>query len=894
MTQVSNAPGQPNQQELARLLALVAERTTNPVMVTDAMGVTIWINDAVVHKTGYTAQELLGRRPNELLCGPDSDPAVSAAIRDHVRRGEAIRAQILHYTKSREEFYVDLDLQPVKDGQGIATHWLIVEQDVTERYKAEQSIRDSEMRLRTTYEYAPLGLAHAALDGRWLRVNPKFCQIVGYSEQELLKMTWQQMTHPEDLPEDLRRVRLLLARKFDNYSLEKRYLRKNGSVVWVNITVSAVNPESDAGGYMVSVIEDITWRRQAEEAVRDSEHRLRQFAELSDDVVFIFDLAPNRPAYVSPSIERLFGVSIEAFMADPELWIKMTHPEDAAEVMKNRRQALEGDGGDFRATYRIIRPDNDIRWISDSAKIIRDEHGVAIRLTGLAKDVTEQKQAELALRDSEAKLKEAQRIARLGRWELNLVTRQLTWSEETFNIFEQLPGDRGDMFDAFSRMTHPQDLDFTRESFYQAVAQRKPYELVHRLIMPDGRIKYVHERAQCVYDAQGRPLRAVGTVQDITDVKFIEQELREAQRKLSTLIGNLPGMVYRCRNEPEWPMLFASQGTLALTGYPPEDFTEGRVAYSSIIHPDDRQRVWEEAQRAVESRQNYQYTYRIRTASGQERWIWGQGVGVYDSQNQLTHLEGVALDVTDRRQAEERFRQHDQEMLRVSRLVMAGELASGLAHELNQPLCAIANFAQAAERQLGQSAIPPVKVLDMLRDIASEALRAGSVIRHLRDLIQKQETHQIPVDVPVIIDTAIRLIHGDARKMNIDIQTRVARNLPQVRGDRIQLEQVLLNLLRNAMEAVAAGGAERTVIIQADHRSDRIELSVADRGMGLDAHIAANLFEPFLTTKSSGLGVGLYLCRSIIEAHNGRIWHQPNDPQGAIFHISLPVLGTFC
>jgi two-component system sensor histidine kinase DctS len=180
----------------------------------------------------------------------------------------------------------------------------------------------------------------------------------------------------------------------------------------------------------------------------------------------------------------------------------------------------------------------------------------------------------------------------------------------------------------------------------------------------------------------------------------------------------------------------------------------------------------------------------------------------------------------------------------------------------------------------------------MLRDIAGEALRAGAIIRHLRDLIQKQETHQIPIDVPEIIETAIRLIHGDARRLNVDIQTRIARNLPQIRGDRIQLEQVLLNLLRNGIEAVVACGERRTITVTADHRSNWIELCVADQGKGLDPHVAANLFEPFLTTKSSGLGVGLYLCRSIVEAHNGRIWHQANRPQGAVFHISLPVLGS--
>lgn len=239
--------------------------------------------------------------------------------------------------------------------------------------------------------------------------------------------------------------------------------------------------------------------------------------------------------------------------------------------------------------------------------------------------------------------------------------------------------------------------------------------------------------------------------------------------------------------------------------------------------------------------------------------------------------------------AEEQARRHQADLAHVLRVQTMGEMAAGLAHEINQPLGAIANYAQGCRRRMAAGSLSEAELMAMLDSIASEALRAGETIRHLRALVRKQESQREATDVNRIVHDAVDLTEPDTRAFGVTVRLELADDLPPVLVDRVQIEQVVLNLLRNALEAMhdCRGDALLIVETRAD-RAGSVEVAVRDTGVGLPADGAALVFEPFITDKRAGLGMGLAISRSIVEMHGGRIWAEPNGARGAAFRFTLP------
>jgi PAS domain S-box-containing protein len=284
----------------------------------------------------------------------------------------------------------------VRDAQGRLIEVVGTEQDITERKRAEQALADSERRFRATFEQAAVGMAHVAPDGRWLLVNDRLCEIVGYTRAELLARTFQDITHPDDLGRDLDQVRRLLAGEIGSYTLEKRYLRKDGSVVWINLTVALVRRGDGSPDYFVSVIEDISERKRAEILLRDTEERFHQLADNVNEVFWVSNPEKTAMLYVSSAYESIWGRSRDRLYESPHDWFDAVHPDDRDRLYTafTTKQAV----GEYDEIYRIVRPDGAVRWIHDRAYPVRDAHGGVYRIVGTASDITDRKRIEDELR----------------------------------------------------------------------------------------------------------------------------------------------------------------------------------------------------------------------------------------------------------------------------------------------------------------------------------------------------------------------------------------------------------------------------------------------------------------------------------------------------------------
>jgi PAS domain S-box-containing protein len=313
--------------------------------------------------------------------------------------------------------------------------------------------------------------------------------------------------------------------------------------------------------------------------------------------------------------------------------------------------------------------------------------------------------------------------------------------------------------------------------------------------------------------------------------------------------------------------------------------------YMQRLHPEDCDSVRQTFARALDGGGTYQTEYRVVLPEGKTHWIASHGRVEFNHAGKPVVVRSVSLDITDRKQAEKEAQQQRVELTHLARVAMLGELSGSLAHEMNQPLTSILSNAQAALRFLAHDDADLEEVRSILKDIVDEDKRAGEVIHRLRVLLHKGEVQYRPFDLNEMVRDVLKLMRTDLVDQGVTVHTDLAQALPVANADRVQLQQVLLNLVMNACDAMSTGPADdQTVTIRtAPGEHEGIRVSVADRGVGLQPDLLEKVFEPFFTTKPHGTGLGLSVCRTIVTAHGGKLWAVNNPEKGATFHFTLPV-----
>lgn len=327
-----------------------------------------------------------------------------------------------------------------------------------------------------------------------------------------------------------------------------------------------------------------------------------------------------------------------------------------------------------------------------------------------------------------------------------------------------------------------------------------------------------------------------------------------------------------------------------ITGYSFAE-VEARGGGITLVHPDDLPVVLQRLQRLF-SNQPDTTEYRIITKDGATRWVRDRGLPVWDDEQQrVVCAYGAVQDITEQRQAQEQTQLRQEELAQVLRVATVGELSAGLAHEINQPLAAIVSYAKGCARRLRSGVVSPDDLLRVVEEIAAQAVRADEIVRRLRQLARKSSSRREPVDVNALVKNAVELTRHETRARRIEVDLDLTGDLPHVTGDGIALEQVMLNLLRNAFEAMSRSDAAsaRVVIRTGVDAPKSVVVSVSDLGEGFGSMDPERAFEPFFTMKSNGLGLGLSISRSIVEAHGGRLWAEPQSRGGVTMRFSLPV-----
>lgn len=329
-----------------------------------------------------------------------------------------------------------------------------------------------------------------------------------------------------------------------------------------------------------------------------------------------------------------------------------------------------------------------------------------------------------------------------------------------------------------------------------------------------------------------------------------------------------------------------------LFGLTPDQFDGTYDAFERCVHPDDRAGVREMVEHSLATRDGFHREFRVVWPDASEHWIEVRGKVFNDTQGRPMRVMGVVMDITHRKAAEESAKIREAELAHLSRVTTMGQMASGLAHELNQPLSAIMNYASVCLAQIESEKGSSATALTAIQEVLNETRRAGAIISRMRSFVRKQQPQRVPVDINELVRESIGMMEFELRHQRMRPSLDLAANLPRVLGDSIQIEQVLVNLLFNALEAMGESVSPRNGLTAqtALHDEGRsVQVCIIDTGSGISPENMARLFHPFFTTKEKGLGMGLNICRSIVESHGGRLTAAPNPQRGMRFCFTLPV-----
>src|SRR5713101_6776974 len=631
--------------------------------------------------------------------------------------------------------------------------------------------------------------------------------------------------------------------------------------------------------------------RRAEEALRESEHKLRQIIESAVPGMLWVTGPDGEVTRVNQRTLDFTGArSVEDLLNLG--WQKFLHPEDFPKTANAFFHAIQ-TGEPYENLQRVRRVDGEYRWHHVRAEPLRDREGRIIEWYGLSVDIDEGKKVEERLRRSEAYLAEAQRLTQTATVAYN-ATEILYFSDEAFRLFGFDPLQGLPSREAVWRRIHPDDVDTVNEKIEYALREKRSFQNEFRLKLPDGIVKHVDADILPVFSATGELVEIIATAVDVTERKRAEDTLRrgeawlsQAQRLSHTGTWVLDGTTRR--------FLFWSDESYRIWGFHPQQGLPSRDDMWGRIHPDDGERVWGEVQEALREKRDFRAEFRILLPDGTVKCLEANTHHEFSPLGVLLEVVCTNVDVTERKRAQderERLGQLEADLAHINRLSMMGELAASLSHEILHPIATARNNARAGMRFLEMSPLNLNEVREALGCVVRDADRAKDIVGRIRNQIKKAPPRKELFGLNEAVNEVIVMVQSAIAKNGISFSTRLMDGLVPVQGDRVQLQQVLVNLILNAVEAMSSieDGARELSIRTEQSQTGGILVAVHDSGPGVDPVNLARVFEPFYTTKTSGIGMGLSICQTIINGHGGRLWMSANEPRGGIFQFTLPAV----
>jgi PAS domain S-box-containing protein len=978
----------------------ILERIADPVVAYDKQWRYTYVSRRTAEGFGKTPEEMIGKTIWEI-----SPEIAGTGVEEASERAWAGgRPVVIERFSPRAGKWLENFIYPFESGAVAQWH------DISERRRAEEALRESEARLARTQEFSLVMPLQISTDGVFLKVPPTFVRFLGFdSENELLGRSFKEVTHPDEFQAEWDQVQQLLRGEIKSFEMEKRFLRKDGSITWGDVNCSVV---TDAGGtpvHILKYVRDINRRKRAEEALRQSEaYARRSLAEieaiyesspiglalLDTSLRFVrvnrrFAEMNGRPAaeHIGKTVQEvnpglagiaqdamrrlletgapLWNLEVETTLAGcPEVrtwnqhWAavrdesgrivsasiaaeEITERKRAGQELARQKQQFETlaenapeiiarfdrglrhtyineygaraygiarseilgktfadlgfagteefwkeafeqaftSGGQQTVDYEFESPNFGRQFLSSLLVPEPDGQGEARSVLAITRDVTRLKQAEQELRKSRDLLAFAIESSGAGSFDLDLVNEKLEWSPELRKVHGIGPEDPVS-FEVWMEGIVPEDRERIREEV--ALARREGGgKLQFRIRRRDtGEIRWLEGRGRVLYDEKGAPVRVLGVSIDITEQKRAEEEARESERQIRELADSMPQLVWI--NDAAGVPIYANRRWYETTGF---DYGE-LSRWAEVLHPEDRDRTLDYWQRCLETGERYEIEYRLRVAGGEYRWFLARAVPVHDPQGRIRRWFGTCTDIEDSKRAEEHLRQ-------AQKLESIGLLAGGIAHDFNNLLTGILGNASLVVNEVDPASA------ERIREIMIGAERAAHLTRQLLAYSGKGQFVTRDLDLSEAVSEMSGLMQLSIPK-NVDLAVHLQRRLPVVRMDPSQLQQIVMNLVINAAEAIGEGAPGKITVAtsRAEIKQSFMDaigqnipagryvgLEVTDNGSGIGRDKLSKIFDPFFTTKFTGRGLGLAAVAGIIRSQLGAITVESEPGRGSTFRV---------
>ena len=619
-------------------------------------------------------------------------------------------------------------------------------------------------------------------------------------------------------------------------------------------------------------------------ALQESKARLEEAQRVAHVGYWVWNLDTDRVTW-SDETYRIFGLRPQESPIDLATVREMIHPEDRESVFRTAEEAVLG-GARPDSEHRLVRPNGEVRIVHSLGDLKRDASGRPYQMFGTVQDITDRKRAEEGLQRTEFYLNEGQRLADMGSWAFN-ATGFDYWSSELFHVHGLDPTGKPPTVEQYLDLVHPDDREFMEKEIQKMLADHRGFDFTKRIVRPDGKIRHVRCVGVPVNDG-GTFQGFVGTGIDVTEQELLTQELRREQAYLAEAQSLTHVGSWAC-NFVTGQIFHLSDETLRLYGFDPSLREIAFERFYSATYPEDEPALREKFYGAIQARKDYDLEYRIRRTDGAIRCL--RSLGHHNPSGEVGEYVGITMDITERKRAEEereRLRQLEADLAHINRVNMMGELAAALAHEIKQPIAASITSANACLRWLAHDPPDLERARAAATRVEQDGNRAADVINRLRSFYKKgAPPEREMVDVNDIIQEMTVLLRNEAVRYAITIDLELEADVPNILADRVQLQQVFMNLMLNAIEAMKDTGGELRIRSRLNPEA-QLMISISDTGVGLPPDNTERIFDAFHTTKPQGTGMGLAITRSIVESHGGRVWATANQGAGATFHFTLP------
>jgi PAS domain S-box-containing protein len=829
-----------------------------------------FVNRQLLEYFGKTLEELKEWATTDAV-HPDDLPRVIAVWTRSIESGEPYDVELRQRRADGVYRWFHVQGLPVRDAKGCIVRWCVLQTDVDERKHAEEALRESERELRQLIDSVPGMIAVANAKGESEYLNKRARDYLDTTAEGFRDRPMDTL-HPED-QELVTNAWLRSNALRQPMDLDHRLRRKDGVYRWVNVRAEPLLDDRGRILRWYSMFTDIDDQRSAEEALRNSERELRLIIDSVPGMIAVGD-STSQLEYAN---KRFLDFTGRTFDEQRESGFETVHPDERELMQKEwlRSQAL---GQPIDVAHRLKRFDGVYRWVRVRVEPLLDDRGRIVRWYGLHTDIDDQRRAEEALRQTERELRQIVDSVPGMIVVANAEGRQeygnKRFLDYTGKTVEELLG-----FDGL-KLIHPDEQERVTNEWLRVSALGQPLELDHRMKRFDGVYRWMHVRVEPLLDDRGSIVRWYGLLTDIDDQRRAEEALRERERHLRLLVETIPALV--SRSKPNGKLEYVDRRVVDYTGREMEQID------LDVIHPDDQSSHVQKWQRAMETGEPWDDTYRIRRADGEYRWFYDRVEPLRDGDGRVVSWYAVKIDINDSREMEEALRSTRRKLSAARQIATVAELSASIAHEINQPLASVVTNAHAAQTWLLHDPPNLERAQATLDRIIRDGHSAAEVVRRIRALFKESAPVKALVDINQIVAEVLRLLADELRDNSIIVETDPEDGLPMIDADHVQIQQTLINLVHNAIEAMA-GVTDRAKSLRLSSRchGEGVLIQVRDNGSGIKDPMV--IFEPFFTTKESGMGMGLSISRSIVEGHGGRIWATANDDCGMTFSFTLPL-----